>query len=90
MMNITCPQSVYQLRDYSLCLIELNKGILNKFIPMTISNVMEFPVNGLWEVVFENNGKKGVLYIPYSKKHIIAGMVIEIATGIVDVRSMIL
>jgi hypothetical protein len=55
---------------------------------MNVSNVMGSPVNGLWEVLFENNGKKGVLYITFSKKHIIAGMVIEIATGVVDVRSM--
>jgi hypothetical protein len=64
-------------------------NILHQLDPaMSVSNVMESPVNGLWEVLFENNGKKGVLYIPYSKKHIIAGMVVEIATGIVDVRSL--
>jgi hypothetical protein len=67
------------------------RNILHQIDPaMNVTNVMESPINGLWEVVFENNGKKGVLYIPYSKKHIIAEMVIEIATGVVDVRSMIL
>jgi len=64
-------------------------NILHQLDPaMIVSNVMESPINGLWEILFENNGKKGVLYIPYSKKHIIAGMVVEIATGVVDVRSM--
>jgi thiol:disulfide interchange protein DsbC len=69
--------------------VEEAGNILHQLDPaMSVSNVMESPVNGLWEVLFENNGKKGVLYIPYSKKHIIAGMVVEIATGVVDVRSM--
>lgn len=69
--------------------VEEAGNILHQLDPaMSASNVMESPVTGLWEVLFENNGKKGVIYIPYSKKHVIAGMVVDIATGIVDVRIM--
>lgn len=80
--NVNCGQC------HSMTIEEAG-NILHQVDPaMSVSNVTEAPVSGLWEVLFENNGKKGVLYIPYSKKHVIAGMVVDIATGVVDVRSM--
>jgi thiol:disulfide interchange protein DsbC len=69
--------------------VEEAGNILYQIDPaMNVTSVMASPVSGLWEIVFENNGKKGMLYIPYSKKHVIAGVVVEIATGTFDVRSM--
>jgi thiol:disulfide interchange protein DsbC len=38
------------------------------------------PVGGLWEVVVEAKGKKGVAYIDFSLKHIITGSVINVDT----------
>jgi thiol:disulfide interchange protein DsbC len=36
------------------------------------------PVKYLWEVDFEANGKKGLIYIDFSKKHLFSGSLIEI------------
>jgi thiol:disulfide interchange protein DsbC len=38
------------------------------------------PVSGLWEVVVEAKGNKGIAYIDFSLKHIINGSVIDIRT----------
>jgi thiol:disulfide interchange protein DsbC len=38
------------------------------------------PVSGLWEVVVEAKGKKGIAYIDFSLKHIINGSIIDIGT----------
>jgi len=39
------------------------------------------PVKGLWEVIVEDRGTRGVLYIGFSKRHVIAGPVFEVDTG---------
>lgn len=36
------------------------------------------PVKGVWEVDMEAGGKKGPIYVDFSKKHLIAGSLIEI------------
>lgn len=38
-------------------------------------------VKGLWEVIIEDRGTKGVMYIGFSKRHVIAGPVFEVDTG---------
>lgn len=38
------------------------------------------PVDGMWEVVIEARGKKGIAYIDFSKEHIITGSVIKLST----------
>lgn len=38
------------------------------------------PVDGVWEVVIEGRGKKGIAYIDFSKEHIITGSVIKLST----------
>lgn len=46
-------------------------------------NVLEVgsgPVRGLWELVIESGGKKGLAYIDFSKQHIITGSVINVST----------
>ena len=39
------------------------------------------PVKGLWEVIIEDRGTRGVMYIGFSKRHVVAGPVFEIDTG---------
>lgn len=39
------------------------------------------PVKGLWEVIIEDKGTKGVMYIGFSKRHVVAGPVFEVDTG---------
>ena len=38
------------------------------------------PVEGLWEVVIEARGKKGIAYVDFSKKHIITGSILKVTT----------
>jgi thiol:disulfide interchange protein DsbC len=54
---------------------------LKKLIPdVKILEVQQGPIKGLWEVGMESGGKKGILYVDYSKKKIIAGNIFEIET----------
>ncbi len=39
------------------------------------------PVKGLWEVIIEDKGTRGVMYIGFSKRHVIAGPIFEVDTG---------
>jgi len=38
------------------------------------------PVKSLWEVSIDDKGKKGILYIDFSKKYLLSGSIIELAT----------
>jgi thiol:disulfide interchange protein DsbC len=52
-----------------------------KFKNSRVLNISISPAKGLWELVIEENGKKGVLYVDFAKKHMLSGPIIEIATG---------
>ncbi len=39
------------------------------------------PVKGLWEVIIEDKGTRGVMYIGFSKRHVVAGPIFEVDTG---------
>ena len=39
------------------------------------------PVKGLWEVIIEDRGTRGVMYIGFSKRHVVAGPIFEVDTG---------
>ena len=60
---------------------EQAKEVLKELIPdVKILGVQNGPINGLWEVSMESAAKKGILYIDYSKKNIIAGNIVGIKT----------
>ncbi len=40
---------------------------------LKVTNILDSPLKGLWEVNFESQGRKGLVYVDYSKKYIIAG-----------------
>ena len=39
------------------------------------------PVKGLWEVIIEDKGTRGIMYIGFSKRHVVAGPIFEVDTG---------
>ncbi len=43
-----------------------------------ILDIKTVPVKSIWEVVLESNGKKGIVYIYFSKKHLFSGAIIGI------------
>ncbi|TAN39704.1 MAG: hypothetical protein EPN25_10385 [Nitrospirae bacterium] len=58
---------------------EQARDVLKEVIPdAKILNVQDGPVRGLWEISIEAGPKKGVVYIDYSKKNLIAGNIIGI------------
>jgi thiol:disulfide interchange protein DsbC len=46
----------------------------------SVKEVKPAPVRGLYEVVVEREGRTGVVYLDYGKKHLIAGQVFDLAT----------
>jgi len=71
------------LKCHSLANDEV-KLILNKLnLPdAKILKVQMSPIKGLWEVAIDNKNQKGVLYVDFSKKHIVAGQIIEFNAAI--------
>lgn len=67
---------------HSLSTQEVN-GILKK---MNLSHAKVLssqlsPVKSLWEIHIDDNGKKGIFYIDFSKKYLLTGPIIEISSG---------
>jgi thiol:disulfide interchange protein DsbC len=57
------------------------KDVLKELIPdVKVMEVKDGPINGLWEVSMESGSKKGIMYIDYSKKNLIAGNILGIKT----------
>ncbi|MBA4373245.1 MAG: protein-disulfide isomerase [Thermodesulfovibrio sp.] len=57
------------------------KDVLKEIVPdIKILEVKDGPVSGLWEVAMESGNKKGIMYIDYSKKNLIAGNIFGIKT----------
>jgi thiol:disulfide interchange protein DsbC len=54
-----------------------------KILGNTVDNVLSVgpsPVNGLWEVGVEKEGKRTPLYIDFSKEYVVAGQIIQMST----------
>jgi thiol:disulfide interchange protein DsbC len=70
-------------QDCSKCHILSNseaKDLLKKIIPdAIILDIRLSPVRGFWEVYLEQTGRKGLVYIDFSKKHFFSGPLVSIA-----------
>lgn len=51
---------------------------LLKKLGTTVTSVKQSPSRGLFELLVEKDGQKGILLMDYAKKHLIQGMVIDI------------
>ena len=47
----------------------------------TVKDIKPAAVRGLYEVTLEQNGKTGIAFLDYGKKHIIGGQIFDIATN---------
>lgn len=47
---------------------------------LKVTDVIDSPLKGLWEVNFESQGRKGLVYVDYGKKFIIAGNIFSSST----------
>jgi len=60
---------------------EQAKDALKDVIPgVKILDIQPGPINGLWEISMESDGRKGILYLDFSKKRVIAGNIFDIKT----------
>ena len=56
-------------------------SVLKEIIPeVKILEVKVTPVQGLFEVVLEAKGRKGIIYLDSSRKYLISGSIVDIAT----------
>lgn len=56
-------------------------NILEEAIPdVKILEIKDGPVKGLWEIVLEGRGQKGIVYIDYSKEFLVSGGIFNIKT----------
>lgn len=55
-------------------------GILTKLDAghVKVLDIQISPVRGLWEVIFEDKGQRGVLYVDFSKQYIVSGPIIAV------------
>lgn len=54
-------------------------ALLKDFIPnVKVLDVLVGPMKGVWEVDIESGGKKGPVYVGFSKNHLIAGQIFAI------------
>ncbi len=55
--------------------------LLKSLVPdIKIIEVKPGPIKGLWEVAMETGGRKGILYVDYNQKKVIAGNIFDIQT----------
>jgi thiol:disulfide interchange protein DsbC len=40
------------------------------------------PLKGLWEVVVEDKGQRGIMYVGFSKRHVVAGPIFDVDAGL--------
>lgn len=66
--------------DCMVChkLTEKEAGELLKNIGVTVKSVKPAPANGLFEILLEKDGKPGLLFMDYGKKHLIQGMMVQL------------
>ncbi|MBI5102444.1 MAG: hypothetical protein HZB33_11495 [Nitrospirae bacterium] len=63
--------------------VDQARDVLKDIIPdVKVLDVQKGPISGIWEVSMESGSKKGVLYVDYSKKNLVAGNIIAIKTKV--------
>ncbi len=86
LMMVLFPLSVYGFSDMSADCTKchtMSKDeadvLLKEIIPNAkIIEIKDSPFKGFWEVDLETGGKKGLLYVDFSKKFLFAGSIVDI------------
>jgi len=61
-------------------LTEKEATVLLSKIGVTAKSVKQSPSSGLFEVLAEKDGKQGIIFIDYGKKHLLQGMIVSLDT----------
>jgi thiol:disulfide interchange protein DsbC len=70
-------------------LTKTEAGDIMKKLKITDPKVRDIrmsPINGLWEVTVDSQGKSMLFYIAFSKNYIVQGQIVEVATGVDKTR----
>lgn len=46
-----------------------------------VMDIKMSPIGGLWEVTLDNKGQRGIMYVGFSKKHIVGGPIFDVDTA---------
>ncbi|MGD0587050.1 MAG: DsbC family protein [Oryzomonas sp.] len=46
----------------------------------TVKSIKDSPIKGMFELLMEKDGRQGLIYIDYAKKHLMQGFIIDLAT----------
>jgi thiol:disulfide interchange protein DsbC len=46
-----------------------------------VLDIQMSPIKGLWQVTIDEKGKRGVLYVGFSKKYVVGGSIFEVDTA---------
>lgn len=58
------------------------RAALSTLVPdVKIVSIAPSAVEGLWEVVIESKGEKGIVYMDRAKKNLVVGQIVDAATG---------
>jgi thiol:disulfide interchange protein DsbC len=59
------------------------QGIINGLNPeIKVLHVEQSPVCGLWLLVLESQGKKGVVYMDFARKNLVQGNILDIKRAV--------
>ncbi len=79
-LAVGCQQSTSAVAAKKITKEEAEEA-LSPIVPdVKVISVEPSPVEGLWEVILESRGEKGIVYLDYAKKHLIAGQVLEVSS----------
>ncbi|NJD56956.1 MAG: hypothetical protein FIA94_11210 [Nitrospirae bacterium] len=71
------------LKCHSLSADEAQKILAKLGAPQAVAlEVKISPVKGLWEVMIDDKGQRGIMYVGFSKRHVIAGPVFDVDAGL--------
>ncbi len=59
----------------------LKEGGIPELRSVKVTQVTQAPARGLWEIAIEKEGKKGLLYLDFSKRFLIVGQIVELKTS---------
>jgi thiol:disulfide interchange protein DsbC len=60
-----------------------------KIAQAEVLGIQMSPIKGLWEVTINDRGKRGVLYVDFSKQFVLPGPIIEVKTGANKTQEML-
>lgn len=59
----------------------LKEGGIAELKTVKVTSISQAPARGLWEISIQKDGKKGIIYLDFSKKFLMIGQIVELKTS---------